>query len=198
MIATGAVLIFDEVQCGLGRTGRMLACQTDGVMPDLLCLGKALGGGVMPTAAIMGTEPAFSPLLKDPFFHTSTFGGNPLACVAALTTLKILLRERLAENALVRGEELQRGLHQLARDYPHLITEVRGRGLMIGVEFAEAALVGALLPKMRKRRILLSPTLNESRVVRLEPPLTLTALHVRMILSELSDVLLEVDRELAK
>jgi putrescine aminotransferase len=82
----GALLIFDEVQTGMGRTGKMFACEHENVQPDILCLAKALGGGVMPIGATVATEEVFSVLFDNPFLHTTTFGGNPLACAAALAT----------------------------------------------------------------------------------------------------------------
>ncbi|MBU5513589.1 putrescine aminotransferase, partial [Enterobacteriaceae bacterium S18_ASV_15] len=87
----GALLIFDEVQTGMGRTGKMFACEHENVQPDILCLAKALGGGVMPIGATVATEEVFSVLFDNPFLHTTTFGGNPLACAAALATINVLL-----------------------------------------------------------------------------------------------------------
>ena len=89
----GALLILDEVQTGMGRTGKMFACEHENVQPDILCLAKALGGGVMPIGATVATEEVFSVLFDNPFLHTTTFGGNPLACAAALATINVLLTQ---------------------------------------------------------------------------------------------------------
>ena len=134
---TGTLLIVDEVQTGLGRTGALFACEHEGVEPDVLCLAKSLGGGLMPIGAMLtrrdlwmrayGTVQTFA-------LHTSTFGGGSLACAAGLATLRILQQERLAENAAERGAQLQRGLTTLCRR-ARCLKEVRGQGLLIGLEF---------------------------------------------------------------
>jgi putrescine aminotransferase len=83
----GAMLVFDEIQCGMGRSGKMFACEYDGVEPDLLALGKGFGGGVMPIGACVGTPETWAKYIDNPFLHTTTFGGNPLACAAAIATI---------------------------------------------------------------------------------------------------------------
>lgn len=95
----GALMILDEVQTGMGRTGKMFACEHENVQPDILCLAKALGGGVMPIGATIATEEVFSVLFDNPFLHTTTFGGNPLACAAALATINVLLEQNLPAQA---------------------------------------------------------------------------------------------------
>lgn len=92
-------MILDEVQTGMGRTGKMFACEHENVQPDILCLAKALGGGVMPVGATIATEEVFSVLFDNPFLHTTTFGGNPLACAAALATINVLLEQNLPAQA---------------------------------------------------------------------------------------------------
>ncbi|HIE96975.1 MAG TPA: aminotransferase class III-fold pyridoxal phosphate-dependent enzyme [Planctomycetes bacterium] len=134
---TDTLLIVDEVQTGLGRTGALFACEHEGVQPDVLCLAKSLGGGLMPIGAMLtrrdlwmqayGTVQTFA-------LHTSTFGGGSLACAAALATLRVLQHEGLAENAAERGTQLQRGLVSLCRR-SRCLKEVRGQGLLIGLEF---------------------------------------------------------------
>ncbi|HEY3967546.1 MAG TPA: aminotransferase class III-fold pyridoxal phosphate-dependent enzyme [Planctomycetaceae bacterium] len=134
---TGTLLIVDEVQTGLGRTGAIFACEHEGIEPDVLCLAKSLGGGLMPIGAMLtrrelwlkayGTIQTFA-------LHTSTFGGGSLACAAGLATLQVLRHDRLAENAAARGEQLHRGLTDLCRK-AHCLKAVRGQGLLIGLEF---------------------------------------------------------------
>lgn len=134
---TDTLLIVDEVQTGLGRTGALFACEHEGVEPDVLCLAKSLGGGIMPIGAMLtrrdlwmrayGTVQTFA-------LHTSTFGGGSLACAAGLATLRVLEQERLAENAAARGAQLLRGLTNLCRR-SRCVKEVRGQGLLIGLEF---------------------------------------------------------------
>jgi putrescine aminotransferase len=100
------LLIADEVQTGLGRTGALWAVEHSGIVPDILCLAKALGGGVMPVGAILGRPHVWKALEPNPFLHTSTFGGNPLACAAAIAAINVILRDRLWEAAAAKGERI--------------------------------------------------------------------------------------------
>jgi ornithine--oxo-acid transaminase len=122
------LFVADEVQTGLGRTGRMLACDHEGVKPDVLVLGKALSGGLLPVSAVLANDEVM--LTIKPGQHGSTYGGNPLACAVATEALKILVDEKLAENAEARGAELRAGLRQLVDAYPHVLASVRGKGLL--------------------------------------------------------------------
>ncbi len=187
----GVPLVLDEVQTGLGRTGAWFACDHEGVVPDAIVLAKALGGGLVPIGAVvscreLATE-AFG--LK----HSSTFAGGGVACAAALATL-----ERIGANdsELVRqvaeyGERFKQGLQRVAARYPHLVSEVRGRGYLLGLHFAVnrrtwacsilavAAEQGGLAPlfagyMLNVERLRVAPTLNGTDVIRLEPPLTAT------------------------
>jgi acetylornithine/N-succinyldiaminopimelate aminotransferase len=127
----GALLIFDEIQSGMGRTGSFLACQGYGVKPDIITLAKGLAGGV-PIGAFLATEKAAAAFA--PGDHGSTFGGNPLACAAALAVLDAIEQEGLMENAAAVGEYLIGKMKVLQQKYPALIKEVRGKGLMVGAE----------------------------------------------------------------
>ena len=127
----GAMLIFDEIQSGMGRTGSFLACQGYGVKPDIITLAKGLAGGV-PIGAFLATEKAAAAFA--PGDHGSTFGGNPLACAAALAVLDAIEQEGLMENAAAVGEYLIGKMKVLQQKYPALIKEVRGKGLMVGAE----------------------------------------------------------------
>jgi acetylornithine/LysW-gamma-L-lysine aminotransferase len=160
--ARGALLIVDEVQTGLGRTGRWFACEHEGVVPDVLCLGKALGGGVPMGAVVwregLGELPAGS--------HGSTFGGNPLACAASIAVLGVLDEEDLPARAADLGEWLLGDLRAL--DNP-VIREVRGMGLMVGVELRVR--VTPVLKSLMERGVLALPA--GSTVLRLLPPLVI-------------------------
>ncbi|UUE11379.1 putrescine aminotransferase [Dickeya zeae] len=181
---TGALLILDEVQTGMGRTGKMFACEHYGVQPDILCLAKALGGGVMPIGATVATEEVFSVLFDNPFLHTTTFGGNPLACAAALATINVLLRDNLAEQAARQGAFLLAGLQRLAAAYPDLIVEARGKGLLQAIEFRENAIGYAFASELFQRRVLVAGTLNNAKSIRIEPPLTITPEQCQHVLQE--------------
>ena len=171
---TGALLIVDEVQTGLGRTGRNFACEWDGVAPDLMTLAKCLGGGVMPIGATMGTPEVWQRVFgENPLVHTSTFGGNPMACAAGVAALDVLRDERLAERSLEIGAVLADGLRRETAG-SDLVAEVRGRGLMIGVELAMDEVGELVTAQMVKRGLVAAYTLNNPRVIRFEPPLTIT------------------------
>ena len=175
----GALLIADEVQTGLGRTGTMFAVTQDGIAPDIMTLAKALGGGVMPIGATLATPAIWEKVFgKNPLLHTSTFGGNPLACAVALETLAVIQDEDLARNARERGDQLLRGLREIKRDLPNALCDVRGRGLMIGVEFALKDLAELCINFLAGRGVIAAYTLNNPNVIRLEPPLIVTAAQV--------------------
>jgi 4-aminobutyrate aminotransferase len=163
----GILLVLDEVQSGMGRTGRFLAHQHWDVEPDIVCLAKGLASGMPLGAFLAGAE-----LMNwDPGSHGSTFGGNPVACVAALKTLD-LLEGGLTENAARVGAHLLAGLRKLAADHPREITDVRGLGLMLAVEMKDTATAAAVLERAFRTGLLLLPT--GSRALRLCPPLVLT------------------------
>lgn len=168
----GALLILDEVQTGLGRTGSLFASTQEGVSPDLMPLAKALGGGVMPIGACMGTAEVWEKVFSsNPLAHTSTFGGNPLACAAGIAALEVTIEEALPERAAVLGERIMTGLAGIEGG---LVKEVRGRGLMIGVEFSRDEVGELVIAQMVKRGLIAAYTLNNPKVIRLEPPLIIT------------------------
>jgi putrescine aminotransferase len=180
---TGCLLIADEVQSGLGRTGKWFGVDHWGVEPDLMTLAKALGGGVLPMGAVVGTADIWKSFKGQPLLHTSTFGGNPLACVAARTTLQVLREEGLLEKAAVTGQRIKQRLKEYAEHFVGLIREVRGLGLMIGVEFYDEAYAGMLISELVRARILAVYTLNQPSVIRLEPALNISSEQVEMFLS---------------
>ncbi len=182
---TGALLIFDEVQTGMGRTGKNFACEWDGVAPDIMCLAKALGGGVMPIGAVIGTPEVWKNFEENPLVHTSTFGGNPLACAAALAACDVLIEERLAENALLRGEEMLAGLTEIGREFPELINGIRGRGLMIGIDFNNGDIAELFIAMMIELGVFVAFALNKPDIIRIEPPLTITSEVVAEVLTRI-------------
>lgn len=187
----GVLLIFDEIQTGLGRTGRWFACEHDGVIPDVMTLAKALGGGLVPIGAVVAAAHVYTEEFG--LKHSSTFAGGGLACRVGLATLERLGR---GDGALIRqvaenGRRFKEGLEQMASRYPHLIAEVRGRGFLLGLRFAVhrrtwpssilavAAEEGGLAPlfasyMLNVERVRLAPTLNGTDVIRIEPPLVAT------------------------
>ena len=178
----GALMILDEVQTGMGRTGKMFACEHENVQPDILCLAKALGGGVMPIGATIATEEVFSVLFDNPFLHTTTFGGNPLACAAALATINVLLEQNLPAQAEQKGDMLLDGFRQLAREYPDLVQEARGKGMLMAIEFVDNEIGYNFASEMFRQRVLVAGTLNNAKTIRIEPPLTLTIEQCELVI----------------
>jgi predicted acetylornithine/succinylornithine family transaminase len=177
----GALLIFDEVQTGVGRTGSLFAYQGFGVTPDIICLAKALGGGT-PIGAMMSTERVFEGWTKGS--HASTFGGNPLVCRAAMTVLEVIEDDDLLANAAQRGDQLQQGLRGLAERF-EVIRDVRGRGLMIGAECGDAA--SQIYQECRNQGLLINTAGGDT--LRFVPPLIITADDVDEALSRLERAL---------
>ncbi|HSI72417.1 MAG TPA: aspartate aminotransferase family protein [Fimbriimonas sp.] len=195
---TGAVLIFDEVQTGLGRTGYMFGCNHEGVSPDLMPLAKSLGGGVMPIGALVGTEAIWEKIYSgNPLSHTSTFGGNPIACAAGLAAVKSIQEEGLVDRSRTMGDHMLNGLRQVADKHGDLVSEVRGRGLMIGVEFAMDEVGELVVAQLLKRGVCVAYALNNPRVMRFEPPLIISESEVDFAVEALDGAIAETAELLA-
>lgn len=206
----GVLLIVDEVQTGFGRTGRYFAVDLEDVVPDIMCLAKSLGGGVMPIGAFHTTAEVWDRAyggMEKATLHTSTFGGNTLAAAAAIAAMEELVEGRLDQAAEEKGEYLLNNLRTLQQRYP-IIKEVRGQGLMIGIEFVEAegvldTLTGGRLNQvskeylgamvagelLNKHRVITAYTLNNPNVIRMEPPLIVTQAEMDRVLNGLDDIL---------
>ena len=163
------LFIADEIQTGLGRTGKMLYCDYEGVRPDLLLLGKALSGGFMPVSAVLADDPIM--LTIKPGEHGSTYGGNPLASRVGIASLKVLLDEKMAGNAIIMGELLRKELQSLSHP---LIQNVRGKGLLsaITIEDSSESAAWDLCVAMKENGLLAKPT--QRNKIRLAPPLVIT------------------------
>jgi putrescine aminotransferase len=173
---TGALFVADEIQTGLGRCGYRFACNRDEVVPDVMTLAKGLSGGVVPVGALIARAGPWNRAFgRAPLSHTSTFGGSELACAAAIAALDVLEEEGLSERARVRGEQLLQGAREIAAEYPAVVREVRGLGLLVGVELTHEGYGGWIIPEMLKRGVTAAWTLNAQRVIRLEPPLVVAA-----------------------
>jgi len=189
----GALLVLDEVQTGLGRTGTLFACEQWGVAPDILLLAKALGGGVMPIGAVVGTPAVWEKVFaENPYLHTSTFGGNQAACTAALATLDILERDQLCERSRVQGAKLHAALDVVRERHPDLLREVRGRGLMLGVEFTDPDIGKLAIGSMVHGGVVAAYTLNNPNVMRFEPPLVITDEQIATVGKVFGDAIEEV------
>jgi ornithine--oxo-acid transaminase len=160
------LFIADEIQVGLGRTGRLLCCDHEDVRPDLLILGKALGGGMMPVSAVLGSHDALG--VFRPYDHGSTFGGNPLACAVSRAAIRVLVSERLTERAAELGEPF---IERLRAIESPIVKEVRGRGLLIGIELTPEADERRYTRRLIDQGLLCKETGRS--VLRIAPPLTI-------------------------
>lgn len=187
----GVALIFDEIQTGMGRTGTMFRCEAEGVTPDILTFGKAFGGGIMPITGIicrphMWTEE----LVENPWLLGSpTFGGNPLACSAAIATIKYMLENDVPKQCAEKGEYLLTGLNRLKAEFPTVISEVRGVGLMIGLEFIKSEVGYSVAKGMFARRVMTAGTLVNSKCIRFEPAAVITYEDLDKVLKRMEEAL---------
>ena len=194
----GALLILDEVQTGLGRTGTLFACNSDGIAPDMMTLAKALGGGILPIGAVIGTSLVWDRVFKEnPFIHSSTFGGSPLACAAAIAALAVIERDAIPAQAAAKGKVLQEGLRGWQAAFPDIIADVRGRGLLLGVEFHDADVAKLIIGSLSHRRVIVAYTLNNSTTLRFEPPAIISPAQMAVVLHAVGDALAEVRELLA-
>ncbi|OOS26625.1 ornithine--oxo-acid transaminase [Moraxella porci DSM 25326] len=174
------LFIADEIQAGLGRTGKMFACEHEDIVPDMYILGKALGGGVFPISCVVADDEILG--VFEPGSHGSTFGGNPLACAVSMTALDVLVEDKLVENSAELGDYF---LSQLKNINNPIIKEVRGRGLFIGVELTEAA--RPYCEKLKELGLLCKET--HDTVIRFAPPLIITKEEIDLALSKIRQVL---------
>lgn len=174
------LFIADEIQVGLGRTGKMFAMEWEGVEPDIYLLGKSLGGGLYPISAILANETIMNVLT--PGTHGSTFGGNPLACAVSIAAIDVLLDENLIEHSAELGQTL---LNQLQLIDSPIIDDVRGRGLFIGIELTEQAQPYCL--EMIEKGVLCKET--QGNVIRIAPPLVINENEINQIADVIKEVL---------
>lgn len=171
---TGALLILDEIQCGMGRTGRLFAFEHFGIVPDILTLAKAFGGG-MPIGALVSSEENLRAFTHDPMLgHITTFGGNPVCCAAALATLRVLKDEGLAEGAEAKGQLLESLI-----SHPDII-EIRRIGMMMAVDFATAERVNRIVAYAKDKGVICYWFLSHPHSFRLAPPLTISEEEIRL------------------
>ena len=193
----GVALIFDEIQTGMGRCGTMWRCDHEGVTPDIMTYGKAFGGGIMPITGIIARPKMWGEkLIDNPWILGSpTFGGNPLACSAALSTIKYMLENDIPGQAKEKGEYFLNKLNELKAKYPTVLVEVRGAGLLICMEFPEAEVGYAVTKGLFARQVMTAGTLVNAKTVRIEPPAILSYETIDTVISKLEEALAEVKAE---
>jgi putrescine aminotransferase len=159
----GALLIADEIQTGMGRTGKLWGLDHWNVVPDIMCVGKSIGGGVMPLSAFISTASIWEVMIPNPIIHSTTFGGNPLACAAGLAAIQVTLEEDLPGQAAVKGEFLLNELSRLRERFPQVLTKARGKGLLIGMEFPAQEIGWRVASGLFKRGVLVAGTYSNAR-----------------------------------
>ncbi|WP_000474990.1 aspartate aminotransferase family protein, partial [Leptospira interrogans] len=165
----GTLLVFDEIQSGLGRTGTFWASEIFDVKPDIVIAGKALGAGIIPVSALIATEKTFKPFDRDPILHSSTFSGNPLASVAMLESLKLILDCNVPNLSKWKGEKLSAIINSIINDFPEIYEKRTGRGLLQGIHCQSAEISGLLVVYCLEEGLILTPCLSTPKVVRLSP-----------------------------
>ncbi|KUJ41271.1 hypothetical protein ACZ90_68015 [Streptomyces albus subsp. albus] len=193
----GALLIFDEMQTAFGRCGTFFAHERYGVTPDLLCIGKAFGGGVVPISAVLGTEAVWGALRTLPSSFGSSLGGNPLSCRAGLESIAIASEESFLTGVDERARVIGERLAAAAADFPDLIADHRGLGMMHGLEFHDEALTGLVLGRLLAEGITSTYSLYNTAVLRIQPPMVIPSEDLEHGLAVLRRILAEVsaDRE---
>lgn len=180
----GALLVLDEIMTGLGRTGLAWEGDREKVDADIVLVGKSLGGGIVPVSAAVATPDAFRAFDVDFALHTSTFSGAPLGMAAACAALAAIEEEGLVARSRRVGERLLRDLRSIAADHPGgPLLDVRGRGLLIGLEFTDAGAAGHFLLSLLDHRVVTNHSLNAGPVVRLTPPATMSDADVDWLLT---------------
>lgn len=191
--ANGTLLIFDEVRTAFGRTGKMYASEHYAVQPDIVTMAKALGGGVMPVGAFSANADIWDSMFgKNPYLHSTTFGGNPLACAAIIAAIKTTIEDGVVERSRVLGEKLLARLQEVQKRYPWMIKEVRGKGLLAGIEFAEDDIAALVIASCGRRDLLAAYSLNNPKVVRVEPPLIISESELDTAVSIIAESVEEI------
>jgi putrescine aminotransferase len=191
----GALLIVDEIQTGMGRTGKMWGVDHWNIAPDIMCLGKSIGGGVMPLSAFISTAKIWEVMIPNPIIHSTTFGGNPLACAAGLAAIEVTLEEDLPGQAAQKGEFLLGELGCLRQKYPHVLKEVHGKGLLIGMEFPVQETGWKVASGLFRRGVLVAGTYSKAQVIRLEPALGIPMDVLKEMLNRLEDTFKEIAKQ---
>ena len=202
----GCCLIFDEIQTGMGRTGTMWRCDHEGVTPDIMTYGKASSGGIVPITGIIarpwtyeksgvgtGTE---GKMFDNPWILGSpTFGGNPLACAAFISTIRFMLENDIPGEMAKKGEYYMKGLAKLQEKYPTVLKDIRGAGLLICMEFPEAEVGYEVTKGLFARKVMTAGTLVNAKTVRIEPPATQSYETIDRVLAALDESIADVKKE---
>lgn len=193
----GVALIVDEIQTGMGRTGYMWRCEYEEIVPDIMTFGKAFGGGIMPITGIIARPKMWvQKLIDNPWILGSpTFGGNPLACAAAISTIRYMLENDIPKECQKKGDYIMKKLRDLKKKYPTVLRDFRGAGLLIAMEFPEAEVGYEVTKGLFKRKVMVAGTLVNAKTVRIEPPAVLTYDTIDYVMKSLDEALAEVKKK---
>jgi len=189
----GVLLLADEVQTGLGRTGKLWGVEHWDVVPDIISVAKSFGGGVMPISAFCSTEEIWQVMMyPNPFIHTTTTGGGALACSAAIAAINVTLKEKLWEQAAKKGNYIIPKLKDFANQYPDIFEGITGKGLLIGMHFHDPEVGYKVAAGLFKRGVLVAGTLTSAKTIRIEPPLIISYELIDKVMDRLEDTLKEI------
>ncbi|MDQ3024215.1 MAG: aminotransferase class III-fold pyridoxal phosphate-dependent enzyme, partial [bacterium] len=183
----GALLHVDEVQSGWGRSGRFFCSEHYGLTPDIITMGKAMGGGMMPISALVCNDKAFGRMAENPWWLSNTFAGSQPACAAALATIEVYERDDLLAQCREKGEFLLGELKKVVADNLGLLVEARGLGLWCGLECSTPQLGGQLTDELFKRNVLVGQTINNPSTLRFQPPLIITREQLDTVIAAVSE-----------
>ncbi|MBW1642746.1 MAG: aspartate aminotransferase family protein [Deltaproteobacteria bacterium] len=189
------VLIFDEIQTGFGRTGKMFCCEHTGVVPDILTVAKSLGGNLYPISATIYREELNDFVMKYPFTHLSTFGGSDLGCIVGLAAIDYLIKNKVPDHAAAMGERFQKSFDGLLKKYPDLLIEVRRMGLMMGLQFTNDSIGPRMSYQLAQNGVMAIYTGNDPSVMRLMPVLEIQPNEVDFVIEALDTSMSEVIKQ---
>jgi acetylornithine/succinyldiaminopimelate/putrescine aminotransferase len=189
------LLIFDEIQTGFGRTGKMFASEHWGVVPDIMTVAKSLSGGLYPISATIFKQEIQDFFIPHPFIHLSTFGGSDLGCVVGMAVIDYIQKNDLPTHANAMGKRFRSGFDRMTKDFPTLLLEVRQKGLMMGLQYTNESIGPRLTKKMAERGVIAIYTGNDPSICRLMPPLVITPEEVDYVLNALEDSMKELSKE---
>jgi acetylornithine/succinyldiaminopimelate/putrescine aminotransferase len=189
------VLIFDEIQTGFGRTGKMFCCEHAGVVPDILTVAKSLGGNLYPISATIYREELNDFVMKYPFTHLSTFGGSDLGCIVGLAAIDYLIKNKVPDHAAAMGERFQKGLDGLLKKYSDLLIEVRRMGLMMGLQFTNDSIGPRMSYQLAQNGVIALYTGNDPSVMRLMPILEIQPNEVDVVIEALDTSMSEIKKQ---
>lgn len=193
----GVAMIVDEIQTGMGRCGTMWRCEVENVTPDIMTYGKAFGGGIMPITGIIARPNMWGEkLIDNPWILGSpTFGGNPLACSAAIATIAYMLENDIPKQAKEKGDYFMEKLGAMKEKYPTVLKELRGAGLLICMEFPAAEIGYAVVKGLFDRHVMTAGTLVNAKTVRIEPPAVIKYETIDIVMQKLEESIIEVKKE---